>query len=135
MADYEATPDMIGKMKKGQVLIVQAINSNRQPITLPVPLADFAKAYDGPPTDPKVFEAAAAEVAGRAATARRRRPQAARAAARRRRKRRTRRLRHRKPRRRSSRARRIPDRRRVADILPDFLYCAQAQWTVAARGR
>ncbi len=31
MADYEATPDMIAKMKKG-------------------------KAYDGPPTDPKVFE-------------------------------------------------------------------------------
>ena len=26
------------------------------PISLPLPLADFAKAYDGPPTDPKVFE-------------------------------------------------------------------------------
>jgi hypothetical protein len=23
---------------------------------LPLPLSDFAKAYDGPPTDPKVFE-------------------------------------------------------------------------------
>jgi hypothetical protein len=23
---------------------------------LPLPLLDFAKAYDGPPTDPKVFE-------------------------------------------------------------------------------
>jgi invasion protein IalB len=56
MADYEATPDMIAKMKKGQQLFVQAINSTAQPISLPLPLADFGKAYDGPPTDPKVFE-------------------------------------------------------------------------------
>jgi len=56
MADYEATTDLIGKMKKGQGLVVQAINSTGQPISLPLPLADFAKAYDGPPTDPKVFE-------------------------------------------------------------------------------
>ena len=26
------------------------------PISLPLPLNDFAKAYDGPPTDPKVVE-------------------------------------------------------------------------------
>ncbi len=56
MADYEANTDMIGKMKKGQGLVVQAINSTGQPISLVLPLADFAKAYDGPPTDPKVFE-------------------------------------------------------------------------------
>ncbi len=56
MADYEATADMIDKMKKGQGLVVQAINLHGQPISLPLPLADFAKAYDGPPTDPKVFE-------------------------------------------------------------------------------
>jgi len=56
MADYEATADMINKMKKGQGLVVQAINSTGQPISLVLPLTDFAKAYDGPPTDPKVFE-------------------------------------------------------------------------------
>ena len=56
MADYEATPDMITKMKSGQGLVVQAINSTGQPISLVLPLTDFAKAYDGPPTDPKVFE-------------------------------------------------------------------------------
>jgi invasion protein IalB len=56
MADYEATPDMIAKMKKGQQLFVQAINSTAQPINLPLPLGDFAKAYEGAPTDPKVFE-------------------------------------------------------------------------------
>jgi invasion protein IalB len=56
MADYEANADMIGKLKKGQQLAVQAINSNGQPVSLVLPLSDFAKAYDGPPTDPKVFE-------------------------------------------------------------------------------
>jgi invasion protein IalB len=56
MADYEATADLITKMKKGQGLVIQAINSTGQPISLVLPLADFGKAYDGPPTDPKVFE-------------------------------------------------------------------------------
>src|SRR6266702_1537445 len=60
MSDYEATPEMLANMKKGQNLVVQAINSNGAPLTLPLPLQEtggsFAKAYDGPPTDPKVFE-------------------------------------------------------------------------------
>lgn len=56
MADYEVTPDLIANMKKGQTLYVQAISGNNQPLTLPLPLSDFAKAYDGPPTDPKEFE-------------------------------------------------------------------------------
>ena len=56
MADYEANAEMIGKLKKGQGLVLQAINATGQPISLVMPLSDFAKAYDGPPTDPKVFE-------------------------------------------------------------------------------
>jgi invasion protein IalB len=57
MSDYEATPEVMAALKKGQNLVVQAINSNGAPLTLPLPLAgEFAKAYDGPPTDPKVFE-------------------------------------------------------------------------------
>ena len=61
MSDYEATPELLANMKKGQTLVVQAINANGAPLTLPLPLqetggASFAKAYDGPPTDPKVFE-------------------------------------------------------------------------------
>jgi len=56
MSDYEADVDMVGKLKKGQGLIVQAINAGGQPISLTLPLTDFAKAYDGPPTDPKVLE-------------------------------------------------------------------------------
>ena len=56
MSDYEVTPELLANMKKGQNLVVQAISSNNQAVTLPLPLAEFAKAYDGPPTDPKVFE-------------------------------------------------------------------------------
>lgn len=56
MSDYDMTPELLANMKKGQNLVVQAINSNGAPLTLPLPLAEFAKAYDGPPTDPKVFE-------------------------------------------------------------------------------
>jgi invasion protein IalB len=61
MSDYEATPELLANMKKGQNLVIQAINANGAPLTLPLPLqegagASFAKAFDGPPTDPKVFE-------------------------------------------------------------------------------
>jgi invasion protein IalB len=56
MADYEVNADIIGRLKKGQQLAVQAINGNGQPVSLTLPLNDFAKAYDGPPTDPKKFE-------------------------------------------------------------------------------
>jgi len=61
MSDYDVTPELLASMKKGQSLVVQAINSNGAPLTLPLPLQEpgggtFAKAYDGPPTDPKVFE-------------------------------------------------------------------------------
>jgi Invasion associated locus B (IalB) protein len=56
MSDYDATAEVLANLKKGQSLIIQAINANGQPLTLALPLTDFGKAYDGPPTDPKVFE-------------------------------------------------------------------------------
>jgi invasion protein IalB len=61
MADYEATPDLIGKLKKSQMLVIQAINLAAAAVSFPLPLADntgnsFIKANEGPPTDPKVFE-------------------------------------------------------------------------------
>ena len=58
MADYEASTELIGKLKKGQGLVVQGINGAGQAISLVLPLGDFQKAYDGAPTDPKEFEAA-----------------------------------------------------------------------------
>ena len=62
MAEYELTPELLANLKKGQNLLVQAINNNNAALTLPLPLQEkdtgnsFAKAYDGPATDPKVYE-------------------------------------------------------------------------------
>jgi invasion protein IalB len=56
MADYEASGELIGKLRKGQGMVVQGFNSQGQFLSIPLPLNDFGKAYDGPPTDPKVFE-------------------------------------------------------------------------------
>jgi invasion protein IalB len=57
MVDYNLSKETLTRMRKGQQLTVQAINAKGEAISLVLPLADFAKAYDGPPTDPKVFEA------------------------------------------------------------------------------
>jgi invasion protein IalB len=56
IADYDASDELIGKLKNGQGLVIQGINGASRPISLVVPLSDFSKAYEGPPTDPKVFE-------------------------------------------------------------------------------
>jgi invasion protein IalB len=56
MVDFEGTPDLIAKLKKGQMLTVQAINLGGSQISFPLPLGEFAKANEGPPTDPKAFE-------------------------------------------------------------------------------
>ncbi len=56
MADYEGSPDLIAKLKSGQTLTIQAINIAGNQISFPLPLADFAKANEGPPTDPKIYE-------------------------------------------------------------------------------
>jgi hypothetical protein len=57
MADFEVNPDFVGKLKKGQSVLLQGINLPGQAASYPIPLADFAKANEGPPTDPKEFEA------------------------------------------------------------------------------
>jgi invasion protein IalB len=60
MSDYEAPPELIADMKKGQNLMIQAINATGTPIALPLPLQEtgggFAKAFDGLPPDPRVIE-------------------------------------------------------------------------------
>ena len=56
IADYDATADLINSMKKGQLLTVQAIHMNAQAMSPQLDLRDFGKAFDGPATDPKVFE-------------------------------------------------------------------------------
>jgi invasion protein IalB len=51
MADYKADIDLIEKLKKGGSLAIQAFEKGR-PISFTLPLTGFAKAYDGPPSDP-----------------------------------------------------------------------------------
>ena len=56
MADYEASEELIDNMKRSQRLVVQTINGDGQAISLAMPLNNFGKAYDGPPSDLKGFE-------------------------------------------------------------------------------
>ena len=56
MAQHEVTEDFVTKLKAGQTLQIQAINDQKQTVSYLLPLSDFAKAHDGPPTDPKVLE-------------------------------------------------------------------------------
>jgi invasion protein IalB len=51
MADYKADADLIEKLKNGRSLAIQAFDKGK-PISFTLPLTDFAKAYDGPATDP-----------------------------------------------------------------------------------
>ena len=56
ISEYDATPDLVTKLKKGQMMTVQAVNLQNQIVSFPLALADFAKANEGPATDPKVYE-------------------------------------------------------------------------------
>lgn len=51
MADYKADGDLIEKLKKGRILAIQAFEKGK-PINFTLPLTGFAKAYDGPASDP-----------------------------------------------------------------------------------
>ena len=52
VSQYEINADVVGTMKKGKTLTLQTIFQG-QTLSPQLPLADFAKAYDGPPTDLK----------------------------------------------------------------------------------
>jgi invasion protein IalB len=56
MADYEAGAELVDQLKQGQMLVLEGVDATNSPISLRVPLVDFANAYDGPSHDPKVFE-------------------------------------------------------------------------------
>ena len=57
MAQKDVNSDFVAKMKKGTDLILQGINPAGQLATYPIQLADFAKANEGPPSDPKEMQA------------------------------------------------------------------------------
>jgi invasion protein IalB len=56
MADFDVTAEFVGKLKKGQQIVLQGINLPGQAASYALPLTDFAKANEGPATDPKKFE-------------------------------------------------------------------------------
>jgi invasion protein IalB len=56
LSQHEVTEEFVNSLKTGQTMQIQALNEQQQTLTFLMPLADFAKAHDGPPTDPKVLE-------------------------------------------------------------------------------
>jgi invasion protein IalB len=52
VSQYEITGEVINGLKKGKMLTLQTV-FNGQTLSPQLPLNDFAKAYDGPPTDLK----------------------------------------------------------------------------------
>jgi invasion protein IalB len=56
VTDYTVSDEMIGRMRNGRYLIVQAMHVRGKPVTWMVPIADFGKAYDGPPADLAKFK-------------------------------------------------------------------------------
>jgi invasion protein IalB len=55
-AEAQVKDDFIASLKKGANLNVSVQNQMGREITFAVPAAGFAKAFDGPPIDPKVLE-------------------------------------------------------------------------------
>jgi hypothetical protein len=56
LADYEAGTELIDKLKQGQTLVLEGVDAANSPISLSVPLAGFASAYDGPAQAIQAFE-------------------------------------------------------------------------------
>jgi invasion protein IalB len=56
VASYEAGPELVDQLKHGQTLAITAVDGDNSAIRRILLLAGFAKAYVGPPTQPKVFE-------------------------------------------------------------------------------
>jgi invasion protein IalB len=56
MADFDIDAAFVGRVKKAQNILLQGINLNGQMASYSIPMAEFAKANEGPPTDPKELE-------------------------------------------------------------------------------
>jgi invasion protein IalB len=54
-AIYEASEELIGRLKNGKLLTVQGIDSHGRVLTAVLPLADFANVYDGPGEDSQEY--------------------------------------------------------------------------------
>jgi invasion protein IalB len=56
MAYYQVDDALIDKLKKGKTMEVQTFVPRNTILSFPLSLKNFAKAYDGPPIDPKQLE-------------------------------------------------------------------------------
>jgi invasion protein IalB len=56
VADYQASNGLIDKLRAGKYLVIKAVNGEGQLVSFVLPLFDFSKAYDGPPTYRKILE-------------------------------------------------------------------------------
>jgi invasion protein IalB len=56
IADHEVDAAFVAKLKQGQQIVLQSVNLSGRVAYIAIPLSDFAKVNDGPPTDPKKYE-------------------------------------------------------------------------------
>lgn len=57
-AETQATEEIIEQFRKGEKLVVAAVNLSGKPVGFPVPLSGFTKAYSGDPVDNQKYRAA-----------------------------------------------------------------------------
>jgi len=56
VAEYDAGPELVASLKHGRILTLETVDNANSPISVAIPLVDFANVYDGAPQEPKVFE-------------------------------------------------------------------------------
>lgn len=54
--EFDIDDDFVERLKRSNAITIEATTTAHRRLTLSFPLADFARAFDGPGTDPKVFE-------------------------------------------------------------------------------
>jgi invasion protein IalB len=52
-ADFEVNAEFVNRLKRGQKIVLQGVNQPGQARSFALPLAEFAKANEGPPAEPK----------------------------------------------------------------------------------
>lgn len=55
-AESKADTELVGRLKRGSTLVLDAMDAAGAPVTVTLPLAGFAEAYDGPSKSPLVLE-------------------------------------------------------------------------------
>ena len=55
IADYQVSGELINTLKRGKDLVIRGVDAKGQLVNLVLPLVGFAKAYEGPSSDPKML--------------------------------------------------------------------------------